>query len=430
MAFGTDNTRGNDLAASALTALRLSTLPRVLEAKKVIRDFFYLPRLPADNPEALGSLDAAIDETTFAAMLAIAGSDPMNPQLAMYETMPYSVLGQNIPGSRYGFDNGDRAFRHFFVNAAYRYEIHGRRPVGSASTNLVLEACEDKPPGWGYPLTFLHLKDLAIDPDGTFVINVNSDGPTGHKNHLWLPPGAAHVLIRDTYLDWGTELPTELTVRRVTGPAAVVPVPFEALARQAPAKVIEHAMNSFKWHDWGVAPVAMNSIPPPLVRPAPPGEVPWGMTGVGRFQVAAGEAMVFTLDALSARYLGVMITTPWMVGIDFVNRTGSLNISQVVPNPDGTITYVIAATDPGTPNWLDTAGVRQGEMLIRWELLRSMPDPKAAVLDVRVVPLANVATSLPFAMPAVTREQRREQIEERRLGYGRRLSALLLQGEV
>src|ERR1700722_8567886 len=167
--------RGNDLSESALVALQLAGLPEVQKAKKVVRDFFFLPHAPSSNAEVMDTLDHAVDETAFAAMLAIAGSDPMNPRLAFYETMPYTVLGKQIPGSRYGFDNPDRAFRHFFVNPAFRYEIRGRRPRGANSTNLVLEACEDKPPGWGYPLTFLRLKDLVIDADGRFVIAVDSE---------------------------------------------------------------------------------------------------------------------------------------------------------------------------------------------------------------------------------------------------------------
>src|SRR6266478_8537733 len=88
---------GNDLSKSALVALRLAGLPEVQKAKKVVRDFFFLPHAPSNSAEVMDTLDHAIDETAYAAMLAIAGSDTMNPQLAMYETMPYSVLGRQIP---------------------------------------------------------------------------------------------------------------------------------------------------------------------------------------------------------------------------------------------------------------------------------------------------------------------------------------------
>ena len=416
---------GNDLSESALVALRLASLAEVQKAKKVVRDFFFLPHAPSSSAEVMDTLDHAVDETAFAAMLAIAGSDPMNPRLALYETMPYAVLGEQIPGSRYGFDNPDRAFRHFFVNPAFRYEIRGRRPKGANSTNLVLESCEDKPPGWGYPLTFLRLKDMAIDADGGFVITADSEPTKNRPNHLWLPPGAAHVLIRDTYLDWAAELPTELSVHRVSGPSLAPRLSFESMAKQAPPKVVEHALNTFRFYDWGVAPIPMNTIQTPLIRPAPPGETPWGMTAVGRFRLANDEAMIFTIDPVSAQYLGVMLATAWMVGRDYVKHTGSLNNYQAAANPDGSITYVVAALDPGIQNWLDTDGLHEGVMLLRWEMLRSTPDANKAVRGVKIVKLADVAASLPSPAARFTEEQRRKQIQHRVAGFGRRLAALL-----
>jgi len=418
-------TNGNDLSKSALTALRLRDLPEVQRARGVIREFFFLPHAISDSPEVMGTLDQAVDETVFAALLAIAGSDPMNPELAMYESLPYRTMGQEVPGSRYGFDNGDRAFRHFFVNPTLRYEIRGRRPKGAESMNLVLEACEDKPPGWGYPLSFLRLNQVDTDADGNFVITVDST-PTGERrNHLWLPPGTAHVLIRDTYLDWDKQLPTEITVRRTSGPETAPALPFEAMKTFAPYKVVEHALNTFKFWEWGVAPVKANTIPTPLIRPAPPGELPWGMTGVGRYKIADDEGLVFTLDTVSAQYLGAMVTTPWLVGRDYANRTGTLNNFQAAKNPDGSITYVIAARDPGVQNWLDTDGLHEGFMLLRWELLQLTPDPKLAVRDVKVVKLADLAAALPYPAGRFSSDDRRKQIADRQSGYARRMKSLL-----
>jgi len=419
---------GNDLSRSALTALKLRDLPEVKRAREVIRDSFFLPHAISDNPEVMSTLDQAVDETVFAALLAIAGSDPMNPQFAMYESLPYRTNGQQIPGSRYGFDNGDRAFRHFFVNPAFQYEIRGHRPHGAGSMNIVIEACEDKPPGWGYPLSFVRLNQIDIDADGNFVITVDST-PTGdRRNHLWLPPGAAHVLIRDTYLDWSSQQPTDLSVRRVTGPASAPALSYETMKMFAPYRVVEHALNTFKFWEWGVAPVRANTIPPPLIRPAPPGELPWGMTGVGRFHIADDEALVFTLDTVSAEYLGAMLTTPWLVGMDYSSRTGTLNNFQAAKNPDGSITYALAAHDPGIQNWLDTAGLHEGFMLFRWEMLQRTPVPKLAVRDVRVVKLKDLESALPHPTPKFSAEDRRKQVAERHEGYARRMKALLPDG--
>jgi hypothetical protein len=414
----------NDLIGGALLALQLFELPEVKKVKKDLRDCFFVQRAPSESPEVMSTLDSAMDELSFAAMLAVAGGDKMNPKLNMYESLPYVAMGHRIPGSRYGFDNPDRVFRHFFVNPAYRYEIHGRRPKGSESINLLIEACEDKAPGWGYPLTFARLENIVTQPDGSFVITVDSVPTNGRSNHLWLPPGAAHVLIRDTYLDWVAESPTEIAVRRVSGPQAPA-LPFEIMAKLAPLQIIDYAMNGFKWYDLALAPLQANRIPIPQIRPAPPGEMPWGMTGVGRFCVADNEALVFTIDPQKSGYFGAMMATPWLVSVDASKHTSCLNNFQAAANPDGTITYVLAAHDPGVKNWLDTGGLHEGVMLFRWELVAGTLDPISAVRDVKVVKLGDLANALPFPIPTMSAEQRRKQIADRQLGFQRRLKALL-----
>jgi len=167
-------------------------------------------------------------------------------------------------------------------------------------------------------------------------------------------------------------------------------------------------MNTFRWYDWGVAP--FDECNSGTAHPAgTPGEVPWGMTGVGRFRSLTAKRCLYCRSCQRAvprrddrhRMDG---------GRDYVNHTGSLNNFQAAANPDGSITYVIAARDPGVQNWLDTDGLHEGVMLLRWEMLRTTPDPIKAVRDVKVVKLGDVAATLPFPTPNFTTEQRRNQI--------------------
>ena len=43
---------------------------------------------------------------------------------------------------------------------------------------------------------------------------------------------------------------------------------------------------------------------------------------------------------------------------DYLHRQVSLNRKQTKPEPDGSFRIVVAAEDPGVPNWLDTEGPR------------------------------------------------------------------------
>jgi hypothetical protein len=65
-------------------------------------------------------------------------------------------------------------------------------------------------------------------------------------------------------------------------------------------------------------------------------------------------------------------------------RRASLNRRQTVLEPDGSFRMVVSARDPGTPNWLDTAGAPYGIMFWRF-LLTEEPIPP---LETRVFPLA------------------------------------------
>jgi hypothetical protein len=41
------------------------------------------------------------------------------------------------------------------------------------------------------------------------------------------------------------------------------------------------------------------------------------------------------------------------------SRTGSMNMSQMAAESDGSFTYVVAHQDPGVYNWLDTGGLHR-----------------------------------------------------------------------
>lgn len=405
---------------------RLLALPAVHAAKAEIRAEYFVPR--ARDERARRHIDAAIDEMAMAAALAVAGGDAGHPRLTWYESPPHTSFGVPIGGARYGFDNPDRAFRYFFTDPAWRYEIRGRRPAGdAASFYILIESCERKPPGWGYPLAFLYMDAIDFADNGSFVITVDSTPTAGRRNHLHLPANSAHVLIRETMLDWGRQMPTLLSVVRVTGEAQA-PLGFETMCERVADEIRAQAANEFLWYDYALRNVEDNTLAVPQIRPAPPGAVPWGMTMTGRFAVEEDEAFVFTLDRESARYLGILVATPWMISIDYAQRTSCLNHTEVSANPDGTVTYIVASRDPGFRNWLDCGDVRSGVMLVRWELLQATPDPAKTVKGARRVKWSELESALPFPMPRVSPAERRAQVRSRADGIQRRERLLIEAG--
>ena len=68
---------------------------------------------------------------------------------------------------------------------------------------------------------------------------------------------------------------------------------------------------------------------------------------MGRFELKDDEAFVVDVSDGGAEYFTVPLTNIWGTTLDILDRTGSLNKAQSVPNADGTYTYVISTDDPG-----------------------------------------------------------------------------------
>jgi len=71
------------------------------------------------------------------------------------------------------------------------------------------------------------------------------------------------------------------------------------------------------------------------------------------------------------------LASGWLCSLDYLHHTASLNLSQAKPDPDGTLPLVVAPKDPGVANWLDTTGLHEGTLFVRWQKLPTTLDPHA-----------------------------------------------------
>jgi hypothetical protein len=209
----------------------------------------------------------------------------------------------------------------------------------------------------------------------------------------------------------------ELTL--LDGPASTAPADDATLAREAAALIrqiaprILHSKGGGFANSPGFYQGPANALTSPKIREG--GR--WGLSSSGHFQLADDEALVLTLDPIGAKYLAVQLASGWLGSLDYLHHTASLNLSQAKPNPDGTLTLVVAPSDPGVANWLDTTGLHEGTLFVRWQKL---PEPlDAAAQGVRSVRLVKVAELDP-ALPRLTPAKRKAQLAERAAAYARR----------
>lgn len=368
--------------------------------------------------EAASRLDAALNELTFSAIQKAVNSDPNFPRVYWLNTAPHAWGELNVPGGRYAFDNPDCIYRTIPIDSAGQYVIYGKRHPGSPSdiSFLLFDKRNSR-----QIVGALEGRDIAVRADGSYVITVDSRPANGRRNHLRTTPDARMVFIRNNLGNWNTELPDNLSVKRVDALSSwVVPKTSSDIAADVWAS-LEESVFSTGAGTLGsktyVNPV--NTLPAPVLVSGLPSQ----SLSAGHFRLERDEALLVTVNSGGAGYFVLPVTDPWGVTVDPVNHQSSLNNKQAQPNADGSYTFVISPRDPGVYNWLDTAGLNEGTLLARWQNLPAKRAPGGwPAISAQLVRLKDLPTLLPVGTRYVSATEREALLKARREGFQRRLS--------
>ena len=75
----------------------------------------------------------------------------------------------------------------------------------------------------------------------------------------------------------------------------------------------------------------------------------------------------------ACRFWNLCLWNPYLQTYDHRHEQVTINGGEAVAEPDGSHRLVVAHRDPGTPNWLRTAGHRSGILWFRWFLPEHTP---------------------------------------------------------
>jgi hypothetical protein len=102
----------------------------------------------------------------------------------------------------------------------------------------------------------------------------------------------------------------------------------------------------------------------------------------GRWKLAGDEALRIRIapPRRPFTYWGLVVVNPWAESYDYRFATTCTNNERARRTADGTWEVVIAPEDPHVPNWLDTGGRLEGQMLLRWVLADRPPLPVCEVV--------------------------------------------------
>jgi hypothetical protein len=264
---------------------------------------------------------------------------------------------------------------------------------------------------------------LVVGEDGSYTITIDSSSGEGQTNHIKSTLLAQQLFVRNNLGNWAVQTPDNVTVELLDDATGHKPIDETAIFHRAQWNLQESII------DYGVGALGLKTMINPVNTLSKPnqsstlGTLTTQTSSFGHFNLKAGEAIVATLSVGEADYFVFPATDPWLITVDPGAYQLSLNSEQSVANANGTYTFVVSRTDPGVSNWIDTAGLSEGTIMVRWQGLPTDSSDKdnGVAIVTQVVQLSQLADMLPIGTKYVTPEQRKEQLAQRAAGYAQRL---------
>jgi hypothetical protein len=341
-----------------------------------IRDSYILSEERFTEPLDVAEAFRYVFQALSAASELFVEATPDRPRFASIASPARKMQGDN-PDAIYHFAriDGSRAYRVFgrIKEEVYTsYTIHGAAPDGGMAGALLGD---------------INDRDFEVADDGTYSLVLSATEQPG--NWIRLDPAAHCIVVRSYYQ-------TEPSAQN--NPEIAVVIGIEALEHTGPIAPLDDETIAERMRE-GVAFLRQATLgqgifgspsPVPFVSNVPntvampfsfrdsglpvPGaaDIVYSM---GRWDLQPDEAMVMTGTLPPCEFVNVMLWNKHMQTLEYRTRQTSLNAAQITPEADGSFRIVIADSDPGVPNWLDTEGHLRGSIF--WRFLLPHTDPTA-----------------------------------------------------
>jgi hypothetical protein len=326
----------------------------------VLRDA--APDTPLDRAEGYRYLTRLLREMLYT---TVDNADPDFPRLHELDLV------------KIGADNPDNVYLTATVRGDRTYRLTGTRGT-SAYFSIGSKANRYAKDGTMASTGELSDQDIVVDPDGTVEIVV---GATPHeKNWLPLAPDSTSLVIRQTYLDRTAEEPGTWRIECVGGPATppTLDPAFMAKALRRAALAVHGTAATFAaWTELFMSrPNELPDFGQEMFQRA--GGDPEIFYLHGYWTLDPGEAWVIETEVPDCPYWNFQLGNWWLESLDHARR---ITVNKHTATLDGGhLTIVVAGSDPGWGNWIDTAGHTSGTALLRWLGATHQPVPRCRVI--------------------------------------------------
>jgi hypothetical protein len=283
--------------------------------------------------------------------------------------------------AKIGADNPDNYYQHATLSGQYEYRITGSRGtihyLDFATQSGGVASSGDSEQG-GH----LDAAALEIAEDGAFEILLSCEEKPG--NWLRMTPDTTALIVRQTFLDRDREIPADLRIERIGGDGRPTPITAEALdtgLKQSAGLVVSCTALFSNW----AAGFKKHTNELPKFDDS----VSMGAGGDPNicyyhsyWQLAPEEALVIEADPPECESWNFQLDNHWMESLDYRYHRIHVNKHTARYRADGSVRIVVAHRDPGTDNWVETAGHSQGTMCFRWIRADRHPQPRTRVVKV------------------------------------------------
>jgi hypothetical protein len=279
-----------------------------------------------------------------------------------------------------GADNPDNLYQYARLNGNNDYLVRGHR--GSVSyLSFGSQKGGYETDGKMIQTGFIDAPRMQFDADGNFELVLSRHPQPGN----WLPLEAESnaLVVRQTFLDRRKEKPARLTIERIgaeAGPQPLDPPKLHGGLLKA-AQFVENTAKLFA--DWAQGYQAhANRLPPAdqALCQAVGGD-PNIFYYHSYWSLQEDEALLIEVERVpECRFWNLQINNYWMESLDYRYHRICINKHGAQLNGDGGVTLVLSHADPGLPNWLQTAGHRNGTLCLRWVEAKEWVHPATRVV--------------------------------------------------
>ncbi len=318
------------------------------------------------------------------------------------------------PSIRLGIDNPDTFYRNTFVGnptGDWVYRIWGNR---GNTADWLLELFDSANPKGA--ISVFEDEDLITDGNGNYEVFLSAEKMGVNWMQLKPTNGQLNLIIRDSYSNWEAEKGSTVFIERLgsAGIPSANPHESQLLTPLKTALGVLKRQGRF-WVDFAKKLQLLGHNNFSKFKATESLGIISQYYGVGYFSLEDDEALVFKLPEVNAGYCGTHISNFWASAPDWVNRQVSLSWcrngqGQAYKAKDGMYYFVVSSRDAGIQNWMDTAGLTQGLVILR---IQSPYEDINLKPQGQLIKLADLDQYIPQDMPRWDAKRRKQQIKMR-----------------